>query len=197
MKTRAMVLLGVLLLGASSAGGAVVEVPLDCAGHYEFGDTWTGQFDLGLEFSQIDNVYVDWSGEITAGLADAFGGGETPRDGQFVLRFYEGDITFGEAQVRAGEATYPNPEPFDEQMAFDYVFYGRLLDGQAEVKVQLYRTAHIGDTTYEFSSGEISAASLFIEGEIVPEPVSIVMLIYGVGCGLLRRRPVRRGAVQM
>ena len=184
MKTKGMVLLGVLLLGASAAGGAVVEVPLDCAGHYESGDLWTGQFDLGLEFSQIDNVYVDWSGEITAGLVDAFGGEIEPneiRDGEFVLRLYEGDIEFGRALNLAGEATYPDPEAFDEQTVFEYLNYSRLLDGQAEVEIRLHLGTHIGDIPYEGPSGDILAATLFIEGTIVPEPVTTVMLICGAG----------------
>ena len=190
MKTRAMVLLGVLLLGASAAWGAVVEVPLDCAGYYEWFDTWTGQFDLGLEFSQIDNVYVEWSGEITAGLAESWSGGVEPRDGRFVVEPYEGDIEFGRAAVNAGEATYPDPEPFDEQTGFDYLNYARLLDGQAEVEIWLNQVIHVGDMgAYPGPSGDLFGASLFIEGTIVPEPVSVVMLTYGVGCGLLRRRP--------
>ena len=115
----------------------MVEVPLDCAGHYEWFDTWTGQFDLGLEFSQIDNVYVDWSGEITAELAEGFSGGELLRNAEFLLEPYEGDIVFGSALVRAGKATYPDPEPFDEQTGFDYLDLSRLLDGQGEVKIRL------------------------------------------------------------
>ena len=200
MRTRAMVLLGVLLLGASAAGGAVVEVPLDCAGHYEWFDTWTGQFDLGLEFSRIDNAYVDWSGEITGELVEELGSGEQfPLDTQFVLTLYKvgPENAFGEAHVTAGKAMYPDPEPFSEQTAFDYLEIQHLLDGQAKVEVRLRlspRWAVV--TTEEFPSGEMLSATLVIEGAIVvPEPVSIVMLTYGVGCGLLRRRPVRRGSL--
>ena len=113
-----------------------------------------------------------------------------------MLELWEGDIRFQWAEVRAGEAAHPDPEPFDEQTAFEYLNYVRLLDGEAEVVIRLSRVRHAGDIGgYPGPSGDLFGVSLFIEGEIVPEPVSIVMLTYGVGCGLLRRRPVRRGSL--
>ena len=125
---------------------------------------------------------MEWSGEITGELLEGFGGPDWVRDAAFWLRLYEGDIRFGLAGVRAGEATYPDPEPFDEQTAFEYLNYGRLLDGQAEVQIRLLRPGGgILHTTIEYPFGDLFGASLFIEGAIVPEPVSAVMLICGAG----------------
>ena len=60
----------------------------------------------------------------------------------------------------------------------------RLLDGEAEVAVWLNKAIYIGDMGAGFPgpSGDLFGASLFIEGTIVPEPVSAVMLICGAGC---------------
>ena len=69
-KKRAMVIVAAVLLGAGVAGADIVELPLACEGVYDFNQPyWTTDFDLGVTFTEISNVYIDWSGEITSGLA--------------------------------------------------------------------------------------------------------------------------------
>ena len=183
----------VLLMGAGTLGGEIFEVPLDCAGHYEWMDTWVTEFDLGVEFVIIQNVYIEWSGEITAELGEGFSGGEWPVDGQFVATLYEvpsGEM-FGQGYVRGGEATYPAPEPFDvvtEMMAYDW---SELLDGIAEIEIGLFRSPQFEPITLEYPFGDIFAASLFIEGQIVPEP-TVVLILLG-GTIWMRARRSRKG----
>ena len=55
----AMVLLGFSL----PITAAIVELPLDCAGTYDPDNQyWTTDFDLGVTFTEIFHVYIDWSG---------------------------------------------------------------------------------------------------------------------------------------
>lgn len=75
MKTNVMgVITVVVVFGfAGVAGADVVEVnlfDLGCPAEFNW-DTqyWQKDFDLGVEFVEINSVYMDWSGEITAGLA--------------------------------------------------------------------------------------------------------------------------------
>jgi hypothetical protein len=60
----------IVLLLAVGALGDTVELPLTgSAGFYDISTpAWTMDFDLGVTFSEISHVYIDWSGEINAGL---------------------------------------------------------------------------------------------------------------------------------
>lgn len=51
------------------ANADIVELPLDCNRVYSSHLIWTTDFDFGVPFTEISHVYMDWSGEITAGLA--------------------------------------------------------------------------------------------------------------------------------
>ena len=59
----------ILLFGNSLPANVTIELTLDCAGDYSLGDTWSANFNLGVTFSDISHVYIDWEGEITAGRA--------------------------------------------------------------------------------------------------------------------------------
>lgn len=179
-----------LLLGAGTTWGELVEVPLDCAGHYEWLDTWTGEFDLGLEFVSIQSVYIEWSGQITAEVAEGFGGEERARNAQFVVDLYDlaPEEAFAQATVLGGEATHPAPEPFEEQTAFAYLDYSDVLDGQAYLEIRLTRTPAWEYTTLEYPSGDLFAGKLCINGVVVAEPASVIMLLWAATYGLRRRR---------
>ena len=73
MKTNRIILIMVVVLVASFApktDAELVSLPLDCAGTYDAGPSyWESDFDFGVTFSSIEHVYIDWAGEITAGLA--------------------------------------------------------------------------------------------------------------------------------
>ena len=52
------------------ANADIVELPLAAGGTYDFDASyWTSDFDFGITFTSISNVYVDWAGGITGGLA--------------------------------------------------------------------------------------------------------------------------------
>ena len=59
-------------------------------------------FDLGVTFTEISNIYIDWSGRITAELVGA--DPPFPINGQFVAKLYEADPYdyLGTAYVQAG-----------------------------------------------------------------------------------------------
>ncbi len=71
--------LAVLVL-AVGAWADVIELPLDCAGTYDINTpAWNYNFDLGVTFSEISNVYIDWSGEAVANLiVDSLGSSPRP-----------------------------------------------------------------------------------------------------------------------
>jgi len=58
-----------VLLTAINAQATIVELSLDCAGTYSLNDTWSTEFDLGVEFTDIFHEYIDWESEITDGKA--------------------------------------------------------------------------------------------------------------------------------
>ena len=61
---------GIVLALAGLSAGDTIELPLTgCSGFYDVNTpAWTMDFDLGVTFSEISHVYIDWSGEISAGL---------------------------------------------------------------------------------------------------------------------------------
>ncbi|GAJ23597.1 unnamed protein product, partial [marine sediment metagenome] len=97
-------------------------------------------FNLGFTFTEIFNLYIDWSGEITgeetmnAGIIDT----------QFVATLYELDPHdyFGRAYVQGGADTYPDPEPFDLQSPFNGQDWTMLLDGEASIEIWFGDTPH-------------------------------------------------------
>lgn len=171
-----MMMLSILMFIAGMANGAILELPLECEGEYGSGDTWTTNFDLGVEFTEISDVYVDWSGEITASK-DMY----VIVAHQFVASLYEYEPHdyFSRASVRGGVATYPDPEPFDLSSAFTDEDWTLLLDGQSSIQIWFGDTPHAGSGGTE-GTGTLNSATLVIEGTVVPEPASILLLLGGV-----------------
>jgi hypothetical protein len=59
-----------LLAVCCIAKADMVQLSLPCAGVCDLNTPyWSADFDLGVSFTDISHVYVDWSGEITGGLA--------------------------------------------------------------------------------------------------------------------------------
>jgi len=106
---------------------AVFEIPLACEGQYNSGQEWTTQFDLGVAFRWIYNVYIDLSGTITAEKVTlcADSNSTWPVDGKFVVKLSGANACY----VPAGAATYPNPEPFNVHLPLQECNYlsGELL----------------------------------------------------------------------
>ena len=167
---------------AYTANAVIIELPLECEGEYGFHDTWITAFDLGVEFTEISSIYIDWSGEITA-----FQGMYGIYASQFVASLYESEPHnyFARAYMAGGTTTYPNSEPFDLQSQFtdDWTM---LLDGQSNIKIWFGDTIHPLGSVVSAGTGRLDSATLIIEGTIIPEPVTVSLLALGIV--LLRRR---------
>lgn len=180
-----------LLLMAQFAVADIVTYPLSCAGTYdENSSEWSTQFDLGVTFTEITQVSIQWSGTMEAALV-ALPGRMEVWDAiiSASLWFHPG---YAFATAEAGAATDPDPEPFDCASIFtdlDESEIATLLDGTGEI--------HIGYESHIFSldaggylnHGEIllNDATLVFEGTVVPEPMSMAMLLVGT-VSLLRKR---------
>jgi len=151
---------------------------------------WTYEFDLGVQFTEIQNVYMDWSGEITAGLVKR----------NDLLDPYPEDVGLG-AQIEkpfdwrytsiwAGETLYPNPEPFNKISEFIYgsMPWSELYDGQGLIGIA-YKEYIILDGYYiEGGTIELSELKLVVDGTIVPEPGMFVLLCIGTSIIKTRKR---------
>lgn len=175
----------IVLLSITGADADIVELPLDCEGQYSYFYTWTTDFDLGVSFVEIENIYIDWSGTITAELVGIIGfpdrGG--PLDAQFVAILYELEPHnyFARAEIQGGVATYPDPDPFALQSAFTNEGWSTFLDGRGSVSIQVVQLARPAVAyTIEYPSGQLDSATLVFEGTLVPEPMSILLLTLGI-----------------
>ena len=73
MKKQLLIIVIMALGLTGSSQATIVELDLlslGCPTEFNFDSTyWQTDFDLGVTFIEITNVYMDWSGAITAGLA--------------------------------------------------------------------------------------------------------------------------------
>ncbi len=186
----------VLVLGSGTFGDTV-ELPLDCSGTYDI-DTplWTTDFDLGITFSKITNIYINWSGTIIAEVAYETHNPDNTflLDGVFWVGLYESNpnYAFCTAEVQKGVDTYPAPEPFDLMtvIADTDDDLTSLLDGKGSVEIGFFKSPRYGYTsTLVDPIGHLNSATLIFDGAVIPEPATI--LLFGVG-GLLLTRISRR-----
>jgi hypothetical protein len=164
---------------AAGASGEFIELPLNCAGTYDFNTpAWTSDFDLGVTFSEISHVYIDWSGEITAGLAIRYTDtcNPFPRDVGIKAGFYPPLRT---AEVWGGEGTYPVPEPFDVLSQIGGTNWSDLLDGKANIEVEYDEIIMLYGEYIEHGSVVLDEATLIVEGTVVPEPATLTLLGLG------------------
>jgi len=181
-----------ICFGVYPAGADIVELNLfDLGCPIEFNwDTqnWQTDFDLGVEFVEISSVYMDWSGEITAGLATNLlkpGPQPFPLD-VFICAYLDIPIRAG-TSVQGGGDTYPVPEPFDHQSDFKlWGSWSGLMDGQATI--WLYYNELVGPYLTYVESGLVylERVTLVVDGVIVPEPASLLLL--SLGGFLLRKK---------
>jgi len=187
---------GIMLFGGLPlANGDIVELPLSAAGVYTSGSLWTTDFDFGITFTSISNVYIDWSGEITAGQAvrDSNPTELFPLD-VGIKSYLEPPINAG-TTVWGGQETYPTPESFDVLSEFQLSGAGSwsgLLDGQGTIWVYYMELIMVAGHYVQHGSITIDNASLVIDGTPVPEPVSVLFLAVGlIGVRLSRYKNSR------
>lgn len=187
MKTKIITILAAgMLLGASPLASADI-VSLDlfdlgCQTIYDLNSpAWTSDFDLGITFTEISNVYIDWTGEITGGLAVKGVGDPFPID-VGIGAYFEKPLNWRHTGLWGGEAAYPDPEPFDCLSEFLYgsMPWSELFDGQSTITIE-YKELIILDGSYlEHGSVVLTGAAIVVDGVIIPEPASILLLVLGM-----------------
>ena len=180
-----------VLCWAGNVRATIVELPLDCAGTYCIGYSWEADFDLGVEFTDISSVSIEWSGEITGGRSvytsnpnDPF-----PVDVGLLAHFGKNPMTRS-VKITGGAISYPDPEPFN--CISDVTLYGNttwsdLLDGKGHIKMYYINSVIIDGYSIEYGSVLINNATLIVDGTLVPEPATIIFLALGA-VGLFGRR---------
>ena len=174
----------VLLFGVNLANAAVIELPLACAGDYDSNTPdWTTDFDLGVSFTEITNVYIDWSGEITGGLVTRIRDPEPSPADVLIHASLGSNPTPRYANVWGGEATYPAPELFGGVSQFELSgsdSWSDLLDGQGTILIKYQELIIIDGSYVEFGSVTLDQATLIVQGTLVPEPMTLCFLAMGV-----------------
>ncbi|MBN1436832.1 MAG: hypothetical protein JW936_07140 [Sedimentisphaerales bacterium] len=193
MKKMFLILMMLLLITTHSASADVVTHPLSCAGTYdEYTSPWVHYFDLGVTFTEITQVSIQWSGTMDAAIVSLPGGEETWDALLTAVLTTDPDdySTSVYARTEAGAATDPEPEPFDCESVFDLPYYkswDELLDGQGRISIKYdWPVLVYGDYA---NHGEIllNNATLVVEGTVVPEPISLTMLLLGAATVLRKK----------
>ena len=194
MKKSILVMVVIILSVANVALADIITAPLpELVGSVvQYSDMSGVDVDLGVTFSAIQSVRIQLSGTITPGLGCG-DGVERP-----VLPYFDvpGVIEIFFDHPAAGSCI-TSAGPFDGSFSVDQVFdctydasWDILLDGQQELFA--YITSNlivIGGQILDFPTADISQATLIVEGEVVPEPCSLVLLSLG---GLMLHRKYRR-----
>jgi hypothetical protein len=176
----------VVLSSITSVYAAIIELPLAAEGRYDVNTPdWEMDFDLGVTFTDISHVYIDWSGEIMAGLAvDPMRPGPQPFPLDVGISAYLGANPWPRlAAVYGGEATYPEPEGFDVQSEFGLpgeTTWSDLLDGQGTIVIDHAILGGPYLVYVEFGFVVLNEATLVVEGTPVPEPATIIFLALGM-----------------
>jgi len=186
----------VVLFGITGADADIVELDLFDLGCQTLYDPsspyWSTDFDLGVTFIEISNVYIDWAGEIAAGLAiDYRNPGEIFPEDVGISAAIGLSLSFRHTGVlERGKATYPDPEPFDYRSEFVYgtMPWSELLDGRGTIWIKYHEIIMVGGTYIESGSIVLNEGRLIVEG-VIPEPATGLLL--GIGIILVRASKVR------
>ncbi|MFA5251988.1 MAG: PEP-CTERM sorting domain-containing protein [Phycisphaerae bacterium] len=183
-------IIAIMLAMTGVALGDTVELPLNCVGTYDVNaPPWTMDFDLGVTFSEISNVYIDWSGEINAMLYQ-ISGNLTPSNRSLIagIGAIPGEGWLRSAWVQGGASTYPAPEPFNVRSEFylsgPSATWNSLLDGKDTVTILCPGVMGDPFPIYQ-GSAVLNNATLVIKGTVVPEPATLLLFALG---GLFLKR---------
>ncbi|MHC4665821.1 MAG: PEP-CTERM sorting domain-containing protein [Planctomycetota bacterium] len=161
----------------------ILELPLNCPGVYDSNTpAWTSDFDLGATFTEISHVYIDWAGEITAGLAIIYDNSSDPVPKEVGIGASLGANPYLRAvSIWGGEGTYPDPEAFDSVSEFELVggsTWSDLIDGRGSITIE-YEELIIPGSYIEHGSVDLTSATLVVDGTVVPEPATLLLLAIG------------------
>jgi hypothetical protein len=187
MKKQSITIIAIMVLGLAGPSEAVIVeldlLSLGCPTEFNLGTSWQTDFDLGVNFIEITNVYIDWSGGITAGLAIDFDEPDEPFPLDVGLFAFLGSNPSPRvADVWGGQVTYPEAEPFDSLSEFELLgttTWSDLLDGQGWFGIGYTEAIMLNGRYVEHGSITLDKAILRVEGA-VPEPATILLLATGL-----------------
>jgi len=157
---------------------------IGCKSTYDYDSpSWTSDFDLGVTFTEISHVYIDWEGEITGGLAIDYDdpGNSFPIDVGIASSLGSNPWP-RTTDVWGGEETYPSAEVFDYLFEFELLWettWSDLIDGQGIITIGYGELILSGGEYIEHGTVQLDNASLIFEGTIVPEPTTLLLLFIG------------------
>jgi len=165
---------------------------MGCPNHFDRDiSPWSSTFDLGVIFSEIHHVYMDWSGEITSGLAIRYSNPDEPFPKDVGLSSYLGEpFNWRYADIWGGETFYPNTESFNELVEFIHgsMSWSELYDGQGKIIIDYEEYIMISGEYIEGGTIYLNEIYLVIDGDIIPEPTSLLLIIM---CGGILRYKTR------
>ena len=153
---------------------------------------WQTNFDLGVTFTQISHVYINWSGTITAGLWQSLNPvTHQPVGDPFAVN--EGayaDFGIGQfsrqAVVEGGATSYPVAETFNLQSEVisrpPPTIWSDLLGGKGTCGIG-YNAAFpvLGNAVIlEGGSITLNSATIVVEGTVIPEPGTFAILSFAL-----------------
>jgi hypothetical protein len=144
---------------------------------------WTGDFDLEVAFTEISNVYIDWDGGITAGLAIRYADPDNPLPlgvGTYASLGFNPSLR--RTTVWGGGLTYPDPESFDGMFEIELTgssTWSDILDGEGTITIGYEELIILEGRYVESGSVVLNRGTLVVDGVVVPEPATFLLLVVG------------------
>lgn len=163
---------------APQSRAVIVELPIDAAGEYTFNEPYsTFNFDFGLTFSEISSVSVKWSGQLNGGLAQLYSGGDPYPEEVGIYAYFPTKSTRS-VHIWGGVSTHPAPESFD-LISEVGGSWNDLLDGKGSVIFGYSEVIMTSARYVAHGSVVLDSAVLMIEGTVVPEPMTLLLMASG------------------